>query len=134
MPPTQKIVLCVDDDPDDQLLVQETIMEIDPTVGVVTALNGNEAMEFLYQAKQIDQLPCLVIMDINMPVLNGKETLSQIKKDKDFDEVPVVIFTTSSNPSDQLFCNQLGASLVIKPVNIRDLQSTVRRLLNYCET
>ena len=47
-----KIVLCVDDDPDDQMLVLETIQEIAPSLRVATAINGLEALEFLKEAKR----------------------------------------------------------------------------------
>jgi CheY-like chemotaxis protein len=132
MPPKQRIVLCVDDDPDDQLLVLDTIRQIDPTVRVATAVNGLEALRFLEDAKQGGGLPCLVIMDINMPLVDGKQALVRIKKDEVLAGVPVVLFTTSSSALDRSFAAAQGAELITKPVSQKELYKTVSHLLSYC--
>ena len=128
----QKRVLCVDDDADDQMIVLDTIKEIDKTIEVQTALNGKEALEILKKAKDAEGLPCLIIMDINMPLMDGKQTLVQIKKDGDLDDVPVVMFTTSSSQLDVAFCEQYGVSFITKPINMHDFHTTVQRLLSFC--
>ena len=127
-----KTVLCVDDDPDDQLMVLDSIREIDPTVRVASALNGAEALRFLEEGKQRGQLPCLVLMDINMPLMDGKQAIRQIKKDREFDGLQVVMFTTSSSPQDQHFCEQHGVPFITKPFSHKSLEETVKRLLTYC--
>ncbi|MDQ3682761.1 MAG: response regulator, partial [Bacteroidota bacterium] len=66
MPESPRVVLCVDDDADDREMVSNTIFEIDPSFKVVHAENGIEAIEYLSKAKVADDLPCLVILDINM--------------------------------------------------------------------
>src|SRR5689334_6108257 len=103
-----KIVLCVDDDPDDQILVLETIQQIAPSLRVASAINGLEALQFLKDAKRSNELPCLIILDINMPLMDGKQTLMEIKKNPDFTDVPVVMFTTSTNKMDESFCLNYG--------------------------
>ena len=126
-----KKVLCVDDDEDDQMIVLDTIREIDEAIEVQTALNGKEALELLEKLKNADDLPCLIIMDINMPLMDGKQTLVQIKKDSDLNGVPIVIFTTSSSQLDVAFFEQYGVSFITKPINLRDFHTTVQRLLSY---
>ena len=128
----QKRVLCVDDDADDQMIVLDTIQEIDPTIEVQTALNGKEALDLLQKGKDTGNLPCLIIMDINMPLMDGKQTLVQIKKDGDLDGVPVVMFTTSSSQLDVAFCEQYGVNFITKPINMHDFYVTVQRLLSFC--
>lgn len=125
-----KKVLCVDDDQDDQLIVSETIREIDESVEVATALNGQEALSFLDRAKATGDLPCLIIMDINMPLMDGKQALVEIKKDKELDNVPVVMFTTSSSQLDMAFCEKYGVEFITKPINMQDFRSTVQKLLS----
>ena len=132
MPPKHRIVLCVDDDPDDQILVKETIKELNPSLEVASALNGVEALQFLDGAKERGELPSLVILDINMPLMDGKQTLTQIKKDPTLSEVPVVMFTTSSSPLDKLFCEKHGVKFVTKPIKQVELFETVKVLLSYC--
>lgn len=127
-----RTVLCVDDDPDDQQLVLDTIREIDPSVQVLTAPNGVEALNFLRQASERKELPCLVLMDINMPLMDGKQALARIKKDKNLNSVNIVMFTTSSAKVDQAFCELQGVPFVTKPIHQRELQDTVKRLLSAC--
>ena len=126
-----KKVLCVDDDEDDQMIVTETIQEIDSSLEVVTALNGVEAMEILEKAKADNDLPCLIIMDINMPLMDGKQTLVEIKKDRSLDGVPVVMFTTSSSQLDIAFSEQYGVDFITKPINLQDFHNTIQKLLSF---
>jgi CheY-like chemotaxis protein len=126
-----RIVLCVDDDPDDQILVKDTIKELNPSLEVVSALNGVEALQYLDGAKERNQLPSLVILDINMPLMDGKQTLTTIKKDSVLNEVPVVMFTTSSSPLDKLFCEKHGIKFVTKPIKQAELYETVKLLLSF---
>ncbi|HEY1112878.1 MAG TPA: response regulator [Chitinophagaceae bacterium] len=129
---TTHTVLCVDDDPDDQQLVLDTIREIDSSVQVVTAPNGVEALNFLHNARERNELPCLVLMDINMPLMDGKQALARIKKDRTLDGVNIVMFTTSSSKVDQAFCALHRVPFVTKPIHQRELQDIVRRLLLAC--
>lgn len=130
MIPNSKKVLCVDDDEDDQLIVLDTIQEIDGSIEVATALNGQEALEFLNHAKSNGELPCLIIMDINMPLMDGKQALVEIKKDKELDNVPVVMFTTSSSQLDMAFCEKYGVEFITKPINMQDFRNSIQRLLS----
>ena len=72
-------ILWADDDVDDLLLFREVLEELTQSFDVVEAANGKEALAYLQKAKAASLLPCLIILDINMPVLNGKETLVAIK-------------------------------------------------------
>lgn len=128
---TTKKVLCVDDDEDDQMIVTETIQEVDGSLEVVTALNGVEALKILEEAKSNNDLPCLIIMDINMPLMDGKQTLVEIKKDKALDNVPIVMFTTSSSQLDIAFCQQYGVDFITKPINLQDFHNTIQKLLSF---
>ena len=131
MTPNSKKVLCVDDDVDDQLIVAETIQEIDSSIEVVTAMNGVEALELLEKAKAEGELPCLIIMDINMPLMDGKQTLVEIKKDQDLSTLPVVMFTTSSSQLDVAFCIQYGVEFITKPIDMKGFHTTIEKLLKF---
>jgi CheY-like chemotaxis protein len=126
-----RIVLCVDDDPDDRELIRNAIFKVDPSYTVAHATNGREALQYLGRAKE-NELPCLVILDINMPVMDGKLTLVEIKKDKKLKQLPIVVFTTSSHPADQSFCRQYGVELVTKPANFKQITREAERLLEHC--
>jgi CheY-like chemotaxis protein len=126
-----RIVLCVDDDPDDRELIRNAIFNVDPSYTVAHATNGKEALQYLSRATE-NELPCLVILDINMPVMDGKQALVEIKKIKKLDQVPIVVFSTSSHPSDLFFCKQHGVELVTKPANFKQITREAERLLQHC--
>jgi CheY-like chemotaxis protein len=126
-----RIVLCVDDDPDDRELIRNAIFKVDPSYTVTHATNGKEALQYLSRATE-NELPCLVILDINMPVMDGKQAVVEIKKIKRLEQVPIVVFTTSSHPSDLFFCKQYGVELVTKPANFKQITLEAQRLLQHC--
>jgi CheY-like chemotaxis protein len=132
MSESNRVVLCVDDDADDREVVCYTISEIDPSLKVEHAADGLEAIEYLAKAKETDALPCLVILDINMPRMDGKQTLAAIKKDAKLSELPVVVFSTSNNPADKMYCERYGVELVTKPSTMYNMQHEVKRLLQPC--
>ena len=132
MSSTTRTVLCVDDDADDREIVCSTIGEIDPSLTVIHAANGVEALDYLAKAKEEHSLPCLVILDINMPRMDGKQTLSEIKKDNQLSSLPVVVFSTSNNPGDKQYCERFGVELVTKPSSMHSMQNEVKRLLQPC--
>jgi CheY-like chemotaxis protein len=126
-----RIVLCVDDDPDDRELIRNAIFKVDPSYTVACATNGKEALQFLIRSLE-SELPCLIILDLNMPVMDGKQTVVEIKKNKKLSEIPIVVFSTSSHPSDLHFCQANGVELVTKPANFVQITSEAERLLQHC--
>lgn len=126
-----RIVLCVDDDPDDRELIRNAIFKVDSSYSVAYATNGKEALLYLTHALETE-LPCLVILDINMPVMDGKQTIREIKKIEKLNVVPIVVFSTTSHPSDFNFCQQFGVELVTKPDNFAQITSEAERLLKHC--
>ncbi|MGZ5135846.1 MAG: response regulator [Flavitalea sp.] len=127
-----KFVLCVDDDLDDRLVICDAIRDVDPTLQVVQACNGIEANQFLQCAKSTGNFPCLVILDMNMPLMDGRETLKQIKMDETLKNLSIVFFTTSSNPRDQSFSVEYGVEFVTKPSNYSSIVATFKDLLTRC--
>ncbi len=132
MSDSTRVILCVDDDADDRELVCNTINEIDPSVIVVHAENGIEAIEYLTKAKVTNNLPCLVILDINMPKMDGRKTLAEIKKDEQLNNLPIVIFSTSCSSIDKLYCDHFGVELITKPSDIAGIRNVVTKILQYC--
>jgi CheY-like chemotaxis protein len=127
-----KTILCVDDDEDDLSLLREAIETIDNNYDIVEAFNGVHALELLQQMQEIGSLPCLIVLDINMPKMDGKQTLAQIKKHEHLKEVPLILFSTSNNQLDRLYCAHYGVELITKPSNLKSIQQEVKRLLQYC--
>jgi CheY-like chemotaxis protein len=126
-------ILWADDDFDDLQMMQEVMHSSGRDYRVVEVHNGREALAYLKQAKQNSELPCLIILDINMPVLDGKETLSVIKNTKEYKEIPVVMFTTSESELDKLYCKRFNTEMITKPPTFSTLSAALDKLLNFCK-
>ena len=85
------VILYADDDEDDREIFVEILKNIDEGIRLVQAEDGFHTLTIL---DSID-LPDIIFLDINMPVLNGYETLAEIRKDKRFSQVKVVMFSTA---------------------------------------
>ena len=80
-----------------------------------------------------DRLPCLLVLDYNMPELNGAEILLELKKDRRYDSIPKVIWSTSGSDTYKSICLALGAKdYIMKPSNVKDFEDTVRHIVSYC--
>ena len=96
-------ILWADDDADDLQMMREILLKNNRDYSIMEVRNGKAALEYLDKAKDTATLPCLIILDINMPILDGKETLSIIKRSEDYKAIPVVVFTTSASELDRIF-------------------------------
>ena len=128
----EKFILCIDDDEDDTIWIEEAISEIDPRLDVVIRNNGKEAMEFLFRIKEYNHLPCLILLDINMPHMNGRETITIIKKDNQLKNIPIVVFTTSSSQSDQQYFEKHGAHFISKPSEYKEMKLKIQQAVLKC--
>lgn len=132
MPKYSKTILCVDDDADDLGMLRHVLQEIGSGYTIVEAFDGVHALEQLKQMEQQDRLPCLIILDINMPRMDGKQTVVKLQKDRVLSAVPVVLFSTSSSLLDQTFSKLKNVELITKPFDFKTLYSTASKLLQYC--
>jgi CheY-like chemotaxis protein len=127
-----KLLLCIEDDQDDIALIEEAALEFDSSLRFVAKANGKEAMMFLHRQKQQEYLPCLVLLDINMPVMNGIEVLEELKNDSAFKKIPTVVFTTSSGQREKLLCDGYGVELITKPNRVSEFKKVLAHLLVRC--
>ena len=127
-------ILLVEDDPDDVLLITDALKTTSSGLTIINKKNGLEALNYLNEVKSgNDLLPCLIIMDINMPVLNGKQLLAILKNEDDFKFVPLIVFTTSSTDGDKEFCNRFNVPMVTKPNGMDAFNNTVQKFLEHCQ-
>jgi CheY-like chemotaxis protein len=128
----KNIVVYVDDDLDDLDLISGAFMQYSNTIEVITFSNGLEALSYLNQLTDADVLPCLVILDINMPLINGKDVSEQLRKNKHFDDIPIILFSTSSHLSDKLFAKQHNIGFCTKPLGYDELYKIAAQLVSHC--
>lgn len=128
-----KIVLHIDDDPEDRELVHDAITLIDPSLIVHEAQSGRDGIEFLKKAKSSGNLPCLIILDINMPEMNGFDAYNEIKKDDTLKAIPTVIFTTAAIFKGNQNKGNENLPVFIKPDNSREFTAAIRKILSQCK-
>ena len=103
-----------------------------PEAVISTAENGLEAIELLSKTQNLENLPCFIILDINMPIMNGIEFLEIIKKDDKLKQIPVVEHTTSSNVEDYKTCKMLGISgYYVKHIDFSTYKSNLITIADY---
>jgi len=112
-------ILVVEDDKNQRLLYeQELKLE---GYEVVTASDGKDAL-----GKIQEQLPDLIVMDINMPKMDGIETMGKILgKNK---EIPVIINTAYSNYKDN-FMTWAADAYIVKSSDMLELKNTIKEVL-----
>jgi len=121
----EPIILWVDDDQDDLDTFRHAAAEAGLSVTIHHAHNGVEALAYLHAHKEQGPLPCLVILDMNMPQMDGRSTLTAIKGHAEFSELQVVVFTTSASPLDQVFCKKYGCEIFQKPNSFDKLKDMI---------
>lgn len=129
-----KTILFVEDDADDREFLLDAVKNVNPSIEIIFALNGIEALDYLRKGQSQQQLPCLIVLDLNMPILDGKETYRKIKDDLKLDSVPIVIFTSSLNPRDRALFNQLGVEFITKPYDFSYMNEIVNHMITMCES
>ena len=127
-----KIVLCADDDPDDRELLTIAINELNPNYKVLTAHNGEDALEKLAELNSIGHDPCLVILDMNMPIMDGKQTLEIMKTHSHWYNLPVAIFTTSPREIYADIALKYDVHIITKPAKYASMVEEVSQLLSFC--
>jgi CheY-like chemotaxis protein len=130
--PSKNIVFYADDDSDDRQLVQDAFAEFTREVEVITVSDGGKAIEWLESRTELDPLPCLIILDINMPIMDGKQVLRRLRAIECFAGIPVVLFTTSSQPGDRAFAEKHGAGFITKPLQYKQMEQITDEFVGHC--
>ena len=130
-PPTH-LVLYADDDADDIKFVEESFSETTQNIELITTYNGIDLIKYLETLSPLDPNPCLIILDVNMPLMNGKETLLKIRDMDRFHNIPVVLFTTSSTDFDKSFARKYNAGFVTKPLDVGQMEVITELFIDHC--
>lgn len=119
-------ILLADDDDDDCFIFQEVLNEIGCNAQLFTVNDGMELMRYL----QVNHLPEVLFLDLNMPKKNGFECLTEIKSKPDLQTLPVIIFSTSFDDETIAHLYQNGATYFIqKPSDFKELKQVISTAL-----
>ena len=126
-----KFILFGEDDLDDQEILEEIFLEVDTSLNLQFFNNGRKVISQL--ENEDEQLPCLIILDFNMPELNGAEILKLLGMNHRVKPIPKIIWSTSDALVYKAECLELGASdYLVKPSTINELEAIVKHMLSYC--
>jgi CheY-like chemotaxis protein len=114
------------------MLVKEAFSSYTNNVDLVTLNNGIEALSYLKQLIKKDTIPCLIILDINMPKMDGKETLVKLRELNELKTVPVILFTTSSQSVDKKFAQTHNAGFITKPIDFKQMDRIASEFIDHC--
>jgi len=121
-----KKILIVDDEPHIRILISQTLEELeDEGVELLTATNGEEALEIIQQEK-----PDLVFLDVMMPKMNGFEVCQAVKNDLGLQDVYIIMLTAKGQEFDKQKGNQSGADLYMtKPFDPDEILAKAMEIL-----
>ena len=127
---TRHLVIYADDDPDDVELVEEAFSAYKDHVDLLTFNNGESVLQFFQN--NTDIIPCLVILDINMPGISGKDVLRKVRQMDRLSRVPAVLFTTSNSVRDMEFAMHYNAGFITKPLDIHQMELIAEKFIDHC--
>ena len=126
----QETILLVEDDTVDQLTVKRALRDINITNPLKITNNGEEALEYLRNEK--NEIPGIILLDLNMPKMNGVEFLKIAKNDSRIKKIPVIVLTTSKEDRDRINTFDLGvAGYMVKPVAYMQFVEVIRTINLY---
>jgi two-component system response regulator len=128
----KKLILLVEDNPDDEFLTRDALRTGGVLHDVVVARDGAEAVAWIFArdgAHPVPRTPDLVLLDLKLPKMSGFDVLERIRSDDRTKGLPVVILTSSSEIQDIERSYNTGAnSYVRKPVNFAEFVRAVQAL------
>jgi CheY-like chemotaxis protein len=122
--------LLIDDDCEDTDLFIEAVHSLDATVSCLNAEHGEDAFGKL--GNGLEQMPDLIFLDLNMPVMNGWQFLEKLKQDDEWKKIPVIIYSTSSGRANLKHALDAGAlCFFTKPDEFQRLKKILKIILKY---
>lgn len=131
---SNKVILLVEDNPDDEELTLRALKKNNIQNEVIVARDGVEALDYLFgtgrhAGRDVTQVPSVTLLDLKLPRIDGLEVLKRMRADERTKFLPVVILTSSKEEQDLLNGYALGAnSYIRKPVDFSQFIDAVRQL------
>jgi CheY-like chemotaxis protein len=129
-----KTILLVEDNPQDELLTLRALKKINLANRVDVVRDGQQALDYLFREGEFadrdgNELPSVVLLDINLPRVSGLEVLERLRADPRTRVLPAVLLTSSDEERDRFRGYAQGAnSFVRKPLDPAEFVETVSRL------
>ena len=114
--PNKFPIIIVDDDPDDRQNLIASLTEVGCCNNpLIEFENGLQLLEYLKKASDVE-MPSLIFLDLNMPVIDGRQILRELKSNKLLRHIPIIVLTTTKSELERTYSYELGANLhLFKP-------------------
>ena len=123
-----KPVLLIEDDAVDAMTVKRAFKDLRFVNRLDTVENGEEALAYL--RKPENEIPCVILLDLNMPRMNGIEFLTVAKQDLNLRSIPTVVLTSSEEEQDKVDSFDLSiAGYMVKPVDYMTFVEVVKTMM-----
>ena len=129
-----KVILLVEDNPDDEALTLRAMRKNNIANEIVVARDGAEALAYIfgtgkYEGRDLRETPQVILLDLNLPKIGGLEVLKRIRSDERTALYPIVILTSSKEERDLVESYRFGAnSYIRKPVDFTQFSEAIRQL------
>ncbi|MCX6185990.1 MAG: response regulator [Bacteroidetes bacterium] len=124
-------ILLVEDDEVDIINVKRAFKKNEIENQLLLANNGIEALKLLHSLSS-SQLPQVILLDINMPMMNGIEFLCELRKDERLKHISVFVMTTSNEDSDKIEAYGYNvAGYILKPLSFDKFIDTINKLIEF---
>jgi len=131
---SERVILLVEDNPDDEELTLRALNKSNILNRVVVARDGVQALDYLFMrgehaGRDAHEQPQVILLDLKLPKVDGLEVLRALRADPRTKLLPVVILTSSTEEQDIVRGYDLGAnSYIHKPVDFTQFVDAVRQL------
>lgn len=130
----KKMILLVEDNPDDLELAQIALRESGLEKEALVARDGQEAIDLLFDAERQrgESFPGVVLLDLKLPRVSGFEVLKRMREEERTRYLPVVVMSSSREERDLRECYRLGAnSYIQKSLDFGEFLESVRLVGHY---
>jgi two-component system, response regulator len=133
----EKMILLVEDNPDDEELTLRALRQAKIANEVVVCRDGSEAIDFVFgngrhEGRDLTRMPAVILLDLQLPKLSGLDVLKRLRADPLTKLIPVVVLSSSSEDADMLRSYESGAnSYVRKPVEFGAFANAITQLGTY---
>jgi CheY-like chemotaxis protein len=130
-------ILLVEDDANDVFFFERALHKAEVPSPMTVVSDGQEAIDLLagkegFADREKFPLPCLIVLDLNLPRKNGLQVLDWIRQNPEFEPVIVIVFTSSTSEQDMRDAYRLGAnSYLVKPSDPDELVDLVKLISLY---
>lgn len=130
------IIVVADDDLDDQQIIKDGLYDCKVHVEINSVYNGLQLMDYLLAReayRNIAQLPDLILLDLNMPLMDGFDVLKEIRQHPRLRSIPVFVITTSRSADQRKKALEMGASgFYSKGASPKDIRRIMQEICREC--